>query len=113
MGTFDETAIVDYSLSFADQEKQTSVFHFRLQQTNGSCRFRFPYIHIHTYMYIYFYGKWKKMAVIRLQWTKRTFLTIYATIYVRSNEEVNYHLPLDSSDTLSKKWLVDRNLNFE
>jgi hypothetical protein len=28
---FVETAIVDYRLSFADQEKQASVFHFRLQ----------------------------------------------------------------------------------
>ncbi len=37
MSTFDETAIVDYSyrLSIADQGKQTSVFCFRLQQTNG------------------------------------------------------------------------------
>jgi hypothetical protein len=112
MGTFAETAIVDDSLSFADQEKQTSVFHFRLRQTNGSLSLSFS-VYIHTYMYKYFYGKWKKMAVIRLQWTKRTFLTIYATIYVRSNEEVNFHLSLDSSDILSKKRLVDRNLNVE
>jgi hypothetical protein len=53
MGRFAETAIVDYHLSFADQEKQTSIFHFRfsankrkfavsifrLQKTNGSRRF--------------------------------------------------------------------------
>jgi hypothetical protein len=32
MGTFAETAIVDYRLLFADQEKQTSVFRFRMQQ---------------------------------------------------------------------------------
>jgi hypothetical protein len=31
MGTFDETAIVGYRLSFADQGKQTSIFRFRLQ----------------------------------------------------------------------------------
>jgi hypothetical protein len=37
MGTFDETAIVDYRLLFADQGKQTSIF--RLQETNGSCCF--------------------------------------------------------------------------
>jgi hypothetical protein len=37
MGTFAETANVNYRLSFADQEKQTYVF--RLQQTNGSCHF--------------------------------------------------------------------------
>jgi hypothetical protein len=52
MGTFAETANVDYRLSFADQGKQTAIFHFRLrkqrkfsifvfrlQQTNRSCRF--------------------------------------------------------------------------
>jgi hypothetical protein len=32
MGTIVETAIVDYSLSFAAQGKQTSVFRFHLQQ---------------------------------------------------------------------------------
>jgi hypothetical protein len=36
MGTFAETAIVDYHLPFADQEKQTSVFSFHLQPTNWS-----------------------------------------------------------------------------
>jgi hypothetical protein len=41
MGTFVETAIVDYHLSFADQGKQTSVFRFRWQQTNGSLPFPF------------------------------------------------------------------------
>jgi hypothetical protein len=41
MGTFAETAIVDYRLSFADQGKQTSVFSFLLQQTNGSLPFPF------------------------------------------------------------------------
>jgi hypothetical protein len=35
MGTFAETAIVDYRLSFADQGKQMSVFIFNWQQTNG------------------------------------------------------------------------------
>jgi hypothetical protein len=38
-----ETAIVDYRLSFADQGKQTFVFCFRLQQTNGSFPFSFPF----------------------------------------------------------------------
>jgi hypothetical protein len=42
MGMFAETAIVDYSLSFAEKGKQTSVFCFRLQQTNGSLSFPFP-----------------------------------------------------------------------
>jgi hypothetical protein len=32
MGTFAETPVVDYRSSFADQGKQTSVFHFRLQR---------------------------------------------------------------------------------
>jgi hypothetical protein len=39
MGRFDETAIVDYRLSFADQGKQTSVFRFRFQKTNRSLPF--------------------------------------------------------------------------
>jgi hypothetical protein len=41
MGMFAETAIVDYRLSFVDQGKQTSVFHFRFQQTNGGLLFPF------------------------------------------------------------------------
>ncbi len=41
MGTFAETAIIVYRLSFVDQGKQTSVFRFNLQQTNGS--FNFPF----------------------------------------------------------------------
>jgi hypothetical protein len=40
MGKFAERAIVDYRLLFADQGKQTSVFCFRLQQTNGSLPFQ-------------------------------------------------------------------------
>jgi hypothetical protein len=39
MGTFAERANADYCLLFAYQGKQTSVFHFRLQQTNRSCCF--------------------------------------------------------------------------
>jgi hypothetical protein len=40
---FAETAIVEYRLSFAEQGKPTSVFRFRLQQTNGSCHFCFSF----------------------------------------------------------------------
>jgi hypothetical protein len=36
-----ETATVNYRFSFADQGKQTSIFHFHLQQTNGTLSFRF------------------------------------------------------------------------
>jgi hypothetical protein len=36
MGTFAKTAILNYLVLFANQGKQTSVFRFRLQQTNGS-----------------------------------------------------------------------------
>jgi hypothetical protein len=39
MGTFDEIAIDDYRLLFTGQGKQTSVFRFCLQQTNGSLQF--------------------------------------------------------------------------
>ncbi len=41
MGMFADLAIVDYHLSFYDQGKQTSVFCFCLQQTNGSLLFPF------------------------------------------------------------------------
>jgi hypothetical protein len=43
MGTFAETAIIDCRSLFADQEKQTSVFCFRLRKTNEILRFRFPF----------------------------------------------------------------------
>jgi hypothetical protein len=43
MGTFAESAIVDYCLSFAEQGKVTSVFRFRLQDTNGSFPFPFSF----------------------------------------------------------------------
>jgi hypothetical protein len=41
MGTFAKTAILNYLVLFANQGKQTSVFRFRLQQTNGSFPFMF------------------------------------------------------------------------
>jgi hypothetical protein len=41
MGTFAGTPIVDYRLTFADREKQTSVFCFRSQQPNRSLHFLF------------------------------------------------------------------------
>jgi hypothetical protein len=41
LGTFAETAIADYRLLFSNQSKKTSVFHLRLQQTNGSLPFLF------------------------------------------------------------------------
>jgi hypothetical protein len=50
MGTFAKTANVDdCRLSFANQGKQTSIFHFRLQQTNGRCHFPLvSYLNIYT-----------------------------------------------------------------
>jgi hypothetical protein len=70
MGTFAETPIVDYSLS-TDQGKQTSIFLFRLQQTNRSwpfpfsvfsqqmesaifCQFRFVCVCIYFYSIVIF-----------------------------------------------------------
>jgi hypothetical protein len=44
MGTFVETAIVDYRLSFPDQGKQTSIFQIYLQGTNGSLPFPFLFV---------------------------------------------------------------------
>jgi hypothetical protein len=66
MGTFAETAIVDYRLSFANQGKQTSVFRFlfvenkrkfavavfHLQQTNESCQFPLVQFSVYTWKYI-------------------------------------------------------------
>jgi hypothetical protein len=43
MGTFAETAIVDYCLSFVNQGKQTSVFHYFCSKQMEDCRFRFPF----------------------------------------------------------------------
>jgi hypothetical protein len=53
MGTFVETAIVNYPLSFANQGKQTSVFHFRLQQTNGNLPFPFSICSKQTEIAVY------------------------------------------------------------
>jgi hypothetical protein len=39
MGTFAETAIIDYHKSCADKGKQTTVFLLRFQQTNRSLPF--------------------------------------------------------------------------
>jgi hypothetical protein len=66
MGTFAETANVDFYLSFANQGKETSVFQFRLQQTNknfpfsvfclqqtyGTCRFLLVPFSIYIYPYV-------------------------------------------------------------
>jgi hypothetical protein len=41
MPTFADTANVNYRLSFANQGKQTFIFHFRLQQTDKSLPFPF------------------------------------------------------------------------
>jgi hypothetical protein len=43
MGTFAETAISDYCLSFVDQGKQTSVFNYFCSKQMEDCRFRFPF----------------------------------------------------------------------
>jgi hypothetical protein len=83
MGTFAETEIIDYRLSFANHGKQISVSVcckqtevcrsvLRLQQTNGSCCFPlvpiFVYIymmkqqHIHIYTHAFLNRKRKKEA---------------------------------------------------
>jgi hypothetical protein len=70
MDKFAEIANIDYRLSFADYGKLTFVSRFRLQQTNGSCRFPLVplsyiemaaniyieiLIYIYTYIYLYIY----------------------------------------------------------
>ncbi len=68
MGTFTETANVDYRLRFANAGKQNSVFYFHLQQTNRSCHllyinsYIYMYIFTYTYTYIYmnlYYKHWE------------------------------------------------------
>ncbi len=54
MGTFAETVIFDYCLSFADQGEQTSIFRLRFQQTNGSLPFLYIYAAVSIYMYSIF-----------------------------------------------------------
>jgi hypothetical protein len=53
MGTYAETVIFDYCLSFADQGEQTSIFRLRFQQTNGSLPFLYIYAAVSIYMYIW------------------------------------------------------------
>jgi hypothetical protein len=62
MGTSAETAMVDYCLSLTDQGKQTSVFRFRLHQTNRILLFCFlfaankqklPFVYMYVHIYIY------------------------------------------------------------
>jgi hypothetical protein len=52
MITFDETANVEYRLSFVDQGKQTFVSRFLFAE-NGSCHFVSPYIFILKRQHIY------------------------------------------------------------
>jgi hypothetical protein len=90
MGTFAETAIVDYHLLFANQRKQTSVsvsvcskqmkiaiFIFRLEQTKRSCSLllvpfsinsyietaAYIYIHIYTADSVYIYREWNYIYI--------------------------------------------------
>ncbi len=58
MATVAETLLIDYRLSFSGHEIQTSVFRFRLQQTNGNCRFPLVPCSVHMYIYIYIYTYW-------------------------------------------------------
>jgi hypothetical protein len=54
MGNLAEKTVVGYRQSYADQGKQTSVFCFRLQQTNGTLPFPFSV-----------YNRQTKVAVFR------------------------------------------------
>jgi hypothetical protein len=50
MGTFAETANVDYRLSFADQGKETHSFPFA-ENKQKFCCFRFPLVPFSVYIY--------------------------------------------------------------
>ncbi len=85
MGTFAETANVDYCLSFADQGKQTSVFY--LQKTNRSLPFaankwKFPFslssvFQIYIYIYIYI----------------NIYISIYLYIYMYIATDIFLYIP--------------------
>ncbi len=62
MGTFAETAIIDNRFLFADQEKQTSVFHQFLFLYIYTYIFKWKHIciHIHTHIYIYVFCNFKR-----------------------------------------------------
>jgi hypothetical protein len=58
MGTFNETAVVDYRSLFANQEKQTSRFPFLRAADKRKLPFLLVSFSVYTvYMYIFF--KWK------------------------------------------------------
>jgi hypothetical protein len=86
MGTFAETTIVSYCLSFADQGKQISVsskhtklcrFRFLLEQTIGGYRFPLVLFSVYIYtaisMYIntYIHGKQNYIYILPFQTEKR------------------------------------------
>jgi hypothetical protein len=54
MDTFAVTAIVDHCLSFVDQEKQTSVLRFCLEQTNKSMSLPFSIFRKYIKVAVYF-----------------------------------------------------------
>jgi hypothetical protein len=81
MGTFATVIVTSRSL-LADKGKQTSVLCFRLQQTNGNCRFSsVPFSCVCNFIYIFIYmllfqkenGKWKprRFPLFRLPFAHR------------------------------------------
>ncbi len=61
MGTFAQTAIVDYRLLFSDQGKQTSVS-IPFPANTEVCRFRFLSVWFSVYIFIYGKRNWRKTA---------------------------------------------------
>jgi hypothetical protein len=102
---FAETVIVDYRLSFADQEKHTSVFilqqktevcyfSFCLQQTNGSFRSLlviFPCVCMCT-VCLRFQRKWKMEAANMAPALPETVLSRHQRC--RDNVNAAFNLPL-------------------
>ncbi len=71
MGTFAETAIVDYCLSFTKNKWKFAVSVFCLQQTNRNCHF--PLVPFSVYIYIY---------LLKRQHVYRYKDVIYIYIYI-------------------------------
>jgi hypothetical protein len=101
LGTFTESANVDYHLSFADEVEQTSIsicrkqrevcrFRFCLKQTNRSCRFpQYTYAAISN-------GKQKpkRISIIRLPFAHHANRKFAVCLFV--NEETNENYPFET-----------------
>jgi hypothetical protein len=126
MDTFAETAIVDFRLSFAYQRKQTFVFHFHLQHTNGSLQFpfpvgrkikgrrHFPFVLFSIYIYIYI-GKTELYVYIyiycRLKWKTEARVIYLSTFTVCSSWQWKFVVCLFVNKETDGRYPFENRLN--